>query len=135
MPIKSKTNISTSFGMASIADLVFLLLIFFMITSTLITPNAIKLILPKSNSQVQTTKPILVVSIDANLKFYVNNIEVPFEMLEKEIQKKLGIVTDPEKSPTISLYADKSVPINEVVKVMNIARNNRYKLILATKPE
>ncbi|MCX7955415.1 MAG: biopolymer transporter ExbD [Bacteroidales bacterium] len=135
MAIKSRTSISTQFSLATMSDLVFLLLIFFMITSTLISPNALKLLLPKSNSQVQTTKPVLIVSITADLKYYIGTQQVPFELLESEMQKKVGIVTDVEKAPTISLHADKSVPIEEVVKIMNICRNNRYKMILATQPE
>lgn len=135
MAIKSRTNISTQFSLATMSDLVFLLLIFFMITSTLISPNALKLLLPKSNSQVQTSKPVLIVSITADLKYYIGVQEIPFELLESEMQKRIGIVTDVEKAPTVSLHADRSVPIEEVVKVMNICRKNRYKMILATQPE
>jgi biopolymer transport protein ExbD len=106
-----------------------------MITSTLISPNALKLLLPRSNNQVQATKPITTISITADLQYYIETQAVPFESLEPMLQQKLGPVTDPENAPTISLHADRSVPIEEVVKVMNIAKNNKYKLILATQPE
>lgn len=118
--------------MASMSDIVFLLLIFFMITSTLISPNALKLLLPKSNNQVQANKPVTTVSITPDLQFYVETENVGYEYLEQYLQKKLGPINNPEDAPTISLHADKSVPIEEVVKVMNIAKDNKYKLILAT---
>jgi len=117
------------------SDLVFLLLIFFMITSTLISPNALKLLLPRSNSQVQANKPITTISITADLQYYVETENVGIENLESVLQQKLGTVTNPDEAPTISLHADRTVPIEEVVKVMNIAKNNKYKLILATQPQ
>jgi biopolymer transport protein ExbD len=135
MALKSRNKVSTEFSTSTMSDLVFLLLIFFMLTSTLISPNALKLILPRSTNQIQTTKPITTVSITADLQFYVEKDNVGLENLESVLQQKLGIVSDPENAPTISLHADRTVPIEYVVKVMNIAKNNKYKLILATQPE
>ncbi len=116
--------------MSSMTDIIFLLLIFFMLTSTLIAPNALKLLLPKSNNQTDAT-PIVSVSITEDLKYYIGQKRVEFMNLETMLHQKLR----KEEDPVISLHADKNVPINEVVKVMNIAKNNRYKLILATRPE
>ena len=113
--------------MASMSDLVFLLLIFFMISSTLISPNAVKLLLPQSSNQVNA-KPFTTISITADLKYYVETQEVDFAQIESLLAAKLNGTED----PTISLHTDKTVPIGEVVKVMNMARNNNYKLILAT---
>ncbi|HBX52593.1 MAG: biopolymer transporter ExbD [Bacteroidetes bacterium GWF2_33_38] len=135
MSIKRKNKISLEFSSATMSDLVFLLLIFFMITSTLISPNALKLLLPKSNSQTQANKPITTVSITQDLQFYVETQAVGFDNLEQFLQQKVGRVINDEDAPTISLHAEKSVPIEEVVKVMNIAKNNKYKLILATSAE
>ncbi len=116
--------------MPGMTDIVFLLLIFFMITSTLIAPNALKLLLPQSDNQTQA-KPYTSVSITADLQFYIETQQVSnIDDLEARLQQKMANVED----PTISLHADQSVPINEVVKVMNIAKNNNYKLILATRP-
>ncbi|MCX7862841.1 MAG: biopolymer transporter ExbD [Bacteroidales bacterium] len=134
MAIRSRNKISTQFSMSTMSDLVFLLLIFFMITSTLISPNALKLLLPRSDNQVHATKPITTISITANLEYYIETQPIPFENLEATLQQKLGPVTDPENAPTISLHADRTVPIEYVVKVMNIAKDNKYKLILATQP-
>ena len=116
--------------MASMTDIVFLLLIFFMITSTLIAPNALKLLLPRSNSQTVAT-PITSVSITRNLEYYIETVPVDFPQLEALLRQRLMNESD----PTISLHVDETVPMSEVVKVMNIARDNRYKLILATRPE
>jgi len=110
-------------------DIVFLLLIFFMISSTLISPNALKLLLPQSNSQT-AARPITTVSITAERNFYLETVPVTLNELEYLLRQKLR----EEKEPTIALHVDRSVPMEEVVKVMNIAKDNKYKLILATQP-
>ena len=130
MSIRSSNKILPSFNMSSMTDLVFLLLIFFMITSTLVSPNALKLLLPQSNNQTQA-KAITSVSIDRGLNFYIETAPVALADLERQLQLKLMESQD----PTISLHVDKTVPMEEVVKVMNIAARNKYKLILATAPE
>jgi biopolymer transport protein ExbD len=121
--------------MSGMTDIVFLLLIFFMLTSTLVVPNALKLLLPQSNNQT-SAKPVTTVSITKDLKFYLEKTEIPFANLEKELQRNLRAYRlKYNEDPTISLYADRSVPLEQVVQVMNIARRNSYKLILATSPE
>lgn len=121
--------------MSSMTDIVFLLLIFFMVSSTLVAPNALKLLLPQSNNQT-SAKPITTISITKNLQYYVNDngklLRVSFNQIEPFLQKRYG---RNNSDIYISLYADKSVPIEEVVKIMNIARKNKYKMILATAPE
>lgn len=136
MAIRTRNKVSVAFSMASMTDIVFLLLIFFMITSTLISPNALKLLLPHSNHQTQANKPITTISISADLQYYLETQPMAsVDELQSILLQRLGIVENPEDAPTISLHADKSVPIEYVVKVMNIAKNNRYKLILATSPK
>ena len=131
MAIRSSNKVNPSFSMSSMTDLIFLLLIFFMITSTLATPNALKLLLPESNNQA-SAKAITSVSIDRNLNYYIERDRVEtLAELERQLQLKLMDAQE----PTISLHAEKPVPIDEVVKVMNIAVRNRYKMILATNPE
>ena len=130
MAIKSRNKVNPSFSMSSMTDIVFLLLIFFMITSTMVHPNALKLLLPQSSSQVSAT-PKTTVSITRDLDYYVESNLVEFSTLESILKVKFDGI--PEEDRTVSLHAEKSVPIDEVVKVMNIARNNRYKLILATQ--
>lgn len=129
MALRSRNKVSVQFSMSGMTDIVFLLLIFFMITSTLIAPNALKLLLPQSKHQT-TANALTTVSITRDAKFYIETTRVDISQLEYELQSRLK----DEPEPTISLHVDENVPIKEIVKVMNIAKNNRYKLILATSP-
>ena len=129
MAIKRGSKVNASFSAASMTDLMFLLLVFMLIATTLINPNALKLTLPTSNNQI-TDKAYTTVSITSDLQYYVEDEPVPFEEIEPLLQRRIG---DAEK-PVISLHADKSVPIDNVVKVMNIAKDNKWTLILATSP-
>jgi len=137
MAIKRNTKIEPSFSMASMTDIVFLLLIFFLVTSTLVNPNALKLLLPKSTNQI-AAKPTLSVSIkhhlDSNMFTYhldARNQPVSLSDLELQIQEYMADSED----PTISLHVDKSVPMEQVVFIMNIAKRNQYRIVLATAPE
>lgn len=129
MKLKRHARVDSSTSMSSMSDLVFLLLIFFMITSTMVAPNALKLLLPRSNSQT-SAKAVTTISITENQQYYVETKPVPIEQMEAYLQQHLA----GSEEPTISLHADRSVPIEAVVKVMNIAKDNHYKLILATAP-
>jgi biopolymer transport protein ExbD len=127
MPLRSRNKIQAGFSMSGMTDIVFLLLIFFMITSTLIAPNALKLLLPQSSHQTMAN-PITTVSITRNIEYYVETTAVDISDLERVLQTRLA----GEADPTISLHVDRSVPMEQVVRVMNIAKDNRYRLILAT---
>lgn len=129
MAIRSKNKVSAEFNMSSMTDIVFLLLIFFMITSTMIHPNALELSLPKSSNQT-SEKPLTSVSITKDLQFAVEREFVSFEEIEPLLKQKLS----GNDKPSVALHVEKSVPMEEVVKIMNIAKNNKWKLILATKP-
>jgi len=129
MALKRRTKVDPSFSMSSMTDIVFLLLVFFMVTSTLIHPNALKLLLPRSNSQT-SAKAITTVSITKELNYYIETNQVPLEDIESILQSRLS----GQEEPTIALHVDKSVPMENVVSIMNIAQSNKYKLILATQP-
>lgn len=123
--------------MSSMTDIVFLLLVFFLVTSTLVNPNALKLLLPKSTNQV-SAKPMVSISIKHYLQsntfsYHINgkNTPVALSEIEKLIQKELM----DQEEPTLSLHVDKTVPMEQVVNVMNIAKRNQYRIILATAPE
>ncbi|HKM31476.1 MAG: biopolymer transporter ExbD [Bacteroidales bacterium] len=137
MAIKRNTKVEANFTMASMTDIVFLLLLFFLVTSTLINPNALKLLLPKSTNQIpdkgQVSVSIKHYQQAGTFSYHINgsNNAVHFSEIEPRIQEILQDSDD----PTISLYVDKSVPMEQVVQVMNIAKRNRYKIILATSPE
>ncbi len=137
MAIRRTTKVDSSFSMSSMTDIVFLLLIFFLVTSTLINPNALKLLLPKSTGQV-SAKATVSVSIkhwqeDNNFSYHINGNETPVRF--NQIEDQLIDLLQNEEDPTFSIYADQTVPIKEVVAVMNIAKRNHYKVIMATSPE
>ena len=116
--------------MSSMTDVVFLLLIFFMLTSPVITPEALDLILPKAKGKT-TTKQTLSVSITKDLQFYINSERVSNSSLESTLKSRLA----GEENPTIILRAEEGVPIEKAVSVMDIANRNKYKIVLAVKPE
>ena len=130
MRLKTKNKVSPNFNMSSMTDIVFLLLIFFMLTSTLVSPNALKLLLPDSKAKT-LEKQTLSVSITEEIEYYIENRQVNIENLERELITLLS-----EKiEPGIVLHADKTVDIEHAVKVMDIAYRNNYKLVLATNPK
>jgi len=128
MAIKTRNKVSAAFNMSSLTDIIFLLLIFFMLTSTLVSPNALNLLLPSSNSQTLAPQTVSV-SINKNKEYFVGSRKVPLSQVRNVIQTQLS----GQDKPTIVLNADKSVPIENVVEIMNIANDMKIQLILATK--
>lgn len=130
MNLRGRNKVSPDFSMSSMTDIVFLLLVFFLLTSPSITPEALDLILPKASgksSNVQNAS----VSITKDGVFFVNNTEVTPETMEAELQQLMN----GQEEPTIILRADGEVAMNKAVKVMDIANRNKFKIILAVKPE
>ena len=131
MALSTRNKISVNFSSVGMTDVVFNLLIFFMLTSTLVHPNALKLMLPKGSVQT-SAKPQTTVSITSDLKLYVETKQMnDLTQLEAALKEKLG--SNPETF--IALHADKSVPFDNVVQILNIAQKNNYKLIIATSPK
>lgn len=134
MALKRRTKISPQFSMASMTDIIFLLLIFFMITSTVVSPNAIKVLLPQGKQQT-SAKPLTRVIIDKDLNYYAafgNDDEMPVDT--EELPAFLIECATREPEMYVALYADESVPYREIVKVLNIANENHFKMVLATRP-
>ena len=134
MALKQRFTIETNFSMASMTDMIFLLLIFFMITSTIVVPNAIQVLLPRSQQQAQA-KPITRVTIDKDLNYYVANAnemerQVSFDAITPFLQS--AYTSDP--NIFVALYADESIPYREIVRVLDIANQNRFKMVLMTRP-
>ncbi len=129
MALRSRNKVSANFNMSSMTDIVFLLLIFFMLTSTLVSPNALKLLLPSSKSKT-LEKQTISISITEDIEFYINANPV----IEKDIEQELKLLINNEQEAGIILHTDKSVPIEHVVKIMDISYRNKYKIVLATKP-
>ena len=136
MALRRITKADPNIAMSSMTDIVFLLLIFFLVTSTLVNPNALKLLLPKSTGQV-SAKATVSVSIkdwgDDTYSYHINGNQQPVNL--EEVEDELVELLQSEEDPTFSIYSDESVPIKEIVQVMNIAKRNHYKVILATQAE
>ena len=129
MNIRGRNKITPEFNMSSMTDIVFLLLIFFMIASTLVTTNAIDILLPKASGKTENKKSVSV-SIQKDLSFYIDQSKVEIQNLATELLQLL----QQEAEPTLVLRAEKSVPVDYVVKVMDIANRNKFKIILAVNP-
>ena len=127
MALRSRNKVTPNFNMSSMTDIVFLLLIFFMLTSTLVSPNALKLLLPNSKSKT-LEKQTISISIDKNINFYIDENQVDIN----ELETRLINILSSELEPAIILHSDKSVEIEHVVKIMDIAYRNNYKIVLAT---
>lgn len=130
MAIESRHKTNKNFSMSGMSDIVFLLLIFFMITSTLIVPAAQDVQLPESNNQTQSN-PVLVVSIALDKTIYVDDQAYGLTELESVLRKKLE---DYGEAPTVRLNADRNLNMEEVFAFLDIAKRNRYKVILGTRP-
>ena len=131
--LKRKNKIAPQFSMSSMTDIIFLLLIFFMITSTMVSPNAIKVLMPQSSQQT-SAKPLTRVIIDRDLNYYTafgNDDEMP--ILFDELTGFLQECALKEPEMYVALYADETVPYKEIVKVLNIANENQFKMVLATR--
>jgi biopolymer transport protein ExbD len=131
---KRRTKVSPTFNMASMTDIIFLLLIFFMITSTMVSPNAIKVTLPQSKKQT-TSKAAARVVIDAQLNLYASpdgskEQPVSLDQLPAVLEQARRDSTD----LFVSLYADESVPYKNIVEVLNVANEHHFRMVLATRP-
>ena len=131
--IKRRTKTIGDFSMSSMTDIIFLLLIFFMLTSTIVVPNAIKVNLPQGKERVHT-QPMARITIKADLTYYAQwGKEAVKEVQESEIAAFLAECSEKDQEMFVALYADETVPYREVVKVLDIANENKYKMVLATR--
>ena len=112
-------------------DIMFFLLLFFLIASTVTNPNVIKLVLPKSSSGQSVSKKTITVSVTKDLKYYVDKKEIPVDALQTTLASYKTVATE----LTIVLYVDKTVAIQDVVQVMDVAQKLNIKLVLATEPK
>ena len=130
MEIRGRNKINPNFNMSSMTDIVFLLLIFFMLTSTLVTVNALDILLPKAQGKTENKKSVAI-SITKNLDFFIDREKVKESNLEQFLLENLKT----EENPTIVLRAEEGVPIEKAVKVLDIANRNKFKVILAVRPK
>ncbi len=134
MALKRQNQVNPSFSMSSMTDIIFLLLIFFMITSTVVHPNAIKVLLPQSKQQT-SAKPLTRIVVDRDLNYYVAfGNEKEKAIAFDDIEPFLIETIQKEPDMYVALYADESIPYRELIKVLNICNENHFKLVLATRP-
>ena len=129
MTLKSQNKINPNFSMSSMTDIVFLLLIFFMLTSTLVTTNALKIALPSSSAEQIKTQTVSI-SITEDLRYFINNDPVEASFLESKIREEYNAIDN----PVLVLRAAKTIPLEYAVEVMDVAYRNNYKIVLATQP-
>lgn len=130
MNVRGRNKVSPDFNMSSMTDIVFLLLIFFMLTSTLVTVNALDILLPKAQGKTENNKSVAV-SITKKLEFYVDRKKVS----ENDLEQNLKSLLSSDENPTIVLRAEEGVPIEKAVKVLDIANRNKIKVVLAVRPK
>ena len=134
MALKRRNKIQTTFSMSSMTDVIFLLLIYFMVTSTVVFPNAIKVLLPQSKKQTSAT-PLARVTIDKDLNYYVAfGNEREHSVSFDEITPWLQNMQLEEPDMYVALYADETVPYSEVIKILDIANREHFRMVLATRP-
>ena len=133
MKLNSRNRVTPTFEMSSMTDLVFLLLIFFMLITTMIVPNvnALKLLLPKSETATKNDNLTVSVAINEKSEYFIEDKPISLNDISPILQNMFA----GKKDPTIILHTAKSVPIENVVKVMDVANKMKVKLVLATSPE
>lgn len=129
---KTRNKVSTEFNMSSMTDIVFLLLIFFMLTSTMVTTNALDLVLPKAKGKTDSNKNTTV-NINEKSEFFIDKNQVSKEQLEEQLLAILPSGDD--KARAIVLRAEKTVEYDNIIYVMDIANRNQIKTVLAVDPK
>lgn len=136
MALKRKTKIADTFSMASMTDVIFLLLIFFLVTSTIIVPNTIKVTLPTSAPQSAPETPSVRITLTPDLRYYMSiDRSTPTELTQEALKEQLGIFAAEHPEAFVSIQADEQVPYKEVVAVINAAARASLKVVLATRAE
>ena len=136
MALKRKTKIADTFSMASMTDVIFLLLIFFLVTSTIIVPNTIKVTLPTSAPQSAPETPSVRITLTPDLRYYMSiDRSAPTELTQEALKEQLGIFAAEHPEAFVSIQADEQVSYKEVVAVINAAARASLKVVLATRAE
>ena len=131
MKLRQRRRASAEMHTSAMNDIMFFLLLFFLIASTVTNPNVIKLLLPKSSTGQSVSKKTIVVSVTKDLRYYVDKKEIPVSALNGTLESYKKLATE----LTIVLYVDRTVAIQDVVQIMDIAQKLNIKLVLATEPK
>jgi len=132
MKIERRKTKASEVYTASLNDIMFFLLLFFLIVSTMVNPSVIKLLLPKaSNSEQTISKQNINLSVTKQLKYYINDEEVPFDRIELKLKALMARA----KETTVILRADNDITLQHVVDIIDIGNKLKVKVILATRKE
>lgn len=134
MALKRQYEMTSLFSMASMTDVIFLLLIFFMVTSTFVFPTALEINLPQSSEQT-ALKPSTRIYIDRDTVFYVSvGREKPQAVPREQLGPVLVMINNENPEEFMAVYADESINYGTIVEVLNLGAVNGLKMVLATKP-
>jgi len=129
MNLRPRDRFSPEVYTGSLNDIMFFLLLFFLIISTLVNPSVIKLLLPRATTYQTVAKQQISISVTSNKKYYMNNTEIPFEHLESELAKKIQNINE----PTVVLRVDNALTVQDLVDVLQVGNRLKVKMVLATK--
>lgn len=131
MSIKRKRRFHAEVATSSLSDIMFFLLLFFLIISTLANPNVIKMTLPKAKANEKTNKQLISLSVTEDKKFYINKEAVDFENLETSLMSKIG----DDKEQTVVVRIPFNLQVQDLVDVLQIGVKNNLKFVIATSPK
>ncbi|SHH83536.1 ExbD/TolR family protein [Flavobacterium defluvii] len=131
MSIKRKRRFHAEVATSSLSDIMFFLLLFFLIISTLANPNVIKMTLPKAKSNEKTNKQLISLSVTEDKQFYIDKQQVPFEELETTLMNKIGA----DKTQTVVVRIPFNLQVQDLVDVLQIGVKNNLKFVIATSPK
>ena len=131
MSIKRKRRFHAEVATSSLSDIMFFLLLFFLIISTLANPNVIKMTLPKAKANEKTNKQLISLSVTEDKKFYIDKEAVDFENLEAQLMSKIG----DDKDQTVVVRIPFNLQVQDLVDVLQIGVKNNLKFVIATSPK
>lgn len=129
MNLRRRTRVVGEVFTGSLNDIMFFLLLFFLITSTLATPNVLKLLLPSAKSGTQSVKHPIVISVDADLQYAINSTPISSDMLEEALKSQIAGQPD----PAVLLKVDKTIQVQNLVDLLDIGNRLKIKMVLATQ--
>ncbi len=131
MQIKRNKRFHAEVATSSLSDIMFFLLLFFLIISTLANPNVIRMTLPKSKTNEKTNKQLITLSVTEDKRFFVDKEEVDFGQLEDKLLSKM----DPAKDQTVVIRIPATMQVQDLVDVLQIGVKNKLKFVIATSPK
>ena len=134
MALKRRNRVEATFAMSSMTDLIFLLLLFFVMASTMSSPNDIKINLPSSRANTATKQVVAKVTIDNLGNYYVAlGRQMPVAIAEENLEAYLTTIQQQDSTMYVALHADQDISYRNVVHVLDIANQNKMKIVIATK--